>query len=184
LTPEETQRLIDALHAARKALLEQHPDQARPHLEAARPLLRTEEHRAMFHRLEQLAAYLEQYHQAVQQALQMLSAGDSLPITDQVVVGIVERKPTELTVRVSGKNMTYPLDQLPLRLGLALVRHALKDSPTSLAVQAAFQATHLRSTEAQQAEAFLWWEQAAQQGEPCETLPQLFKDDYDALRSQ
>ncbi|GIW96490.1 MAG: hypothetical protein KatS3mg110_4531 [Pirellulaceae bacterium] len=181
LSPEESQRLVEAFHAARKALLEQRPDQARPHLEAAQPLLRTEEHRVMFGRLQQLAAYLEQYHQAVQQALQTLSAGDSLQITDTVVVGIVERQPTELTVRVSGRNMTYPLDQLPLRLGLALVRHALKDSATSLAVQAAFQATHPRANDAQQAEAFLWWEQAAQQGEPCQSLPQVFTDNYDAL---
>ncbi|GIW89803.1 MAG: hypothetical protein KatS3mg109_0235 [Pirellulaceae bacterium] len=181
LSAEERQQLVEAFHAARKALLEQHPDQARPHLEAAQPLLRTEEHRVMFGRLQQLAAYLEQYHQAVQQALQTLSAGDSLQISDTVVVGIVERQPTELTVRVSGRNMTYPLDQLPLRLGLALVRHALKDSATSLAVQAAFQATHPRANDAQQAEAFLWWEQAAQLGEPCQSLPQVFTDNYDAL---
>jgi len=178
LSPAERQTLAESLEKARAALLQMDLEGAAEHLDKARPLARVAEHREWFSRLERLKNYLEQYQQAVQRALQKLSAGDNLEISSDLVIGIVERKPTELTVRIAGRNMTYSLKELPLRLGLALIENGMEAGPQLWAVKAAFQATHPRATEQHKQEAQQWWKQAAEGGEPTEDLERVFTDDY------
>ncbi len=184
LTLEERQQLVAGFEAARTALLEQRAAEALQQLEKTRPLVRSEEHQMLYSRLERLALYLEEYREGIRRALEKLSAGDSVEISETSSVGIVERKPTALTVRVSGQNVTYPLDQLPLRLGLALLKHGMPDDAHAMAVRAAFQATHPRANDAQRQEAFQWWTQAAQQGEMCEGLESIFTENYPAILGQ
>ena len=178
---EERKALAEALLAAREAFVRLDFAEGNKRLAEAEPLARLPEHRAMMDRLALLATYLEGYQQAVSRALKKLNAGDSLSISDTTVIAIVERKPEELTVRVAGRNVTYPLNQLPLRLGLALVDQGMEAGPKALAVKAAFQATHARATPDLKEEARRWWMEASQQGEPTAELGLILDDDYSAI---
>lgn len=178
---EERKALAEALLAAREAFVRLDFGEGNKRLAEAEPLARLPEHRAMVDRLALLATYLDGYQQAVSRALEKLSAGDALSISETTVVAIVERKPGELTVRVAGRNVTYPLNQLPLRLGLALVDVGMEAGPKALAVKAAFQATHARATSDLKEEARRWWMEASQQGEPTAELGLILEDDYSAI---
>jgi uncharacterized FlaG/YvyC family protein len=177
---DELKSLSDALIAARTALQEQDFEAADEKLSEAETFAKSDEHKAMVARLKKAQEYLSEFRAAIDRAMKTLDAGVSFQVSADVIVAVVERKTNAIIVKVAGRNQSYPLNQLPLKLGVALADQGLQESEDAPLIKGVFQALHARATEKHINEVRVWWEKAGEKG--AELLP-LLDDDYEAIAS-
>jgi hypothetical protein len=185
LSDEELKKFAGVLKSVKEALGKQQIGAANSLLEEAKPLAGTKTHRAMIERLEMLSAYVEAFHNAVQQSLKKLSPGDSFPVTPSTLVALVEKKPESIIIHVAGFNKEYALNELSLGLGLALANQSLDQTALStLVLKGAFQSIHPKSSEQHIQEVRDWWRSAADGGEEIGDLILVLDDDYGRLAGE
>jgi len=178
---EQLKSLSEALIAAKTALQTQDFATADKKLSEAEPFAKSEEHKAMLARLKKAEEYLREFRPAIDRAMQGLEAGVSFQVPGtSTTVAIVERRRDEIVVRVGGANKTYPLNNLPSRLGTVLADQGLQGSEDAPLIKGVFQALHNGATEENLAEVRGWWEKAGDKG--TEMLP-LLNDigDYEVI---
>jgi hypothetical protein len=177
---DQRQRLGELLQTARSALSNRELGKARRRIAEARGLAQSDEHLAMVQRLEQLAALLSEFLSAVDRSVASLTSGAEIPVSNTTTVMVVERSDQELVLRISGENRTYPLDQLPPALMIALAAQQLgADQPRFALLKGAFAAVHLRAGPQELARVRELWQEASQTLPEAQQLLPVLDDEYD-----
>lgn len=177
---EEVAALARGLTAARDALARYDFDRATAELKKVETLPKLPEHQAKFDRLNLLSEYAKNFRQALLRSLQGLHAGDQITLGTSGAVGIVEATPQRLSVRVAGQNRTYPINDIPTGLAVAVADSWLdKKDPVSLVLKAAYVASRNDATPEQLDRARQWFQEAQQKGVDLLELAKVTEDRYD-----
>jgi hypothetical protein len=149
------------LASARQAMWSRDLDAARTHLEAAIQAASSPSERTQAERVQRLLASLETFWQTVRQAATGVQGGQELKIGDTWVM-VVEAGGGRLTVRAAGRNLSYPVDDLPRQLAVALAELNLpQGEPATDLCIGSFQAIDARGD---RHEAYVRWERAGAEG--------------------
>jgi hypothetical protein len=165
--PQGDASAAQALMAARYFLAHRDLKAAADQLAAAARLPLSAARAAEAERVRMLYQYVEAFWKSVHESGNSLQSGEQITLLNgpgdkQITVGVVEVTPTELTLRVAGKNETYPYASMKSGLAFGLAERWLKkgDAGTSLAL-GAFLCVNPTSD---RSDARNYWQIAASQG--------------------
>ena len=178
--PEGEIRQLNAMLAkARKAVEERDFERANEILEVSKRLARRQVDRAKHGRLELLAYYAGSYWQAVPEAMNALEAGNELIVKGKRMM-VVENNEEHLMLRIAGQNRTYPKDDVPLSLEVALAERWFDaDAPSTKVFRGAMMAV---TPGFNPEEARVLWREAADAGYlKLEDLEPVLDDNYELL---
>lgn len=179
-TREELVALGKLLTTARAAIGEQNFADADKALARADKLAKLPEHRAMVGRLTTLANYVRQFRKAIEAATKDFEAASTFRVGSSTEVAVVETFPDKIILRIAGMNRTYPFQDLPIGLAVAIADFKLDQSdPVSLVVKGAYIAADRRAESDQLEKAKAWWQEAANAGADIGDLPKVIDDNYD-----
>ena len=175
-TPENAE-MAQALAAARAALQNRQFHSAFATLAQAGQLPGSRQQHAQYVRLQLLAQYAHQFYMALDEALDRLEGGDELEFGDSMIAVVVEASRQQVTVRLRGTIHTYPTDQMPAGLAVAIVDHRLdRADPVTLVYKAAYLATLDGAPEGWQQRARQWFREAAERGVEIGDLEQVLDE--------
>ena len=158
--PELKKRVIADLAAARKALGERNAKAAKERIAAAEQLATSGEPKQLVEGFKALPKYVDGFWEAVREGTKGLEEAGELKVGN-TFVSIVEVGSGQLTIRASGKNHRYPLDELPAGLAVAIAKRWFDDQPDNKVYLGAFYFVDPRTDAA---EAKRLWEEAASAG--------------------
>lgn len=177
--PEEVATLAKTLKAAHAAILNGRYEAAEAELNKVEPLPKRPEDHAKYERLTLLAGYAKNFQAALKKAVAGLHPGDEIQVGSSTVVGFVSAAKDSITLRVTGTNRTYALENLPAGLAVAIAERWLnKDDPATLAMKGAYVASLKDLDEERKAKAREWLEEASKKGIAGE-LHKVLDDTYD-----
>ncbi len=108
-----------------------------------------------------LAGYVRQFRKAIEAATSEMEAASSFQVGSSTTVGVVETFPDKIILRVAGMNRTYPFQDLPIGLAVAIADFKLEQiRPVSLVVKGAYVAVDKRVDSEQLDKAKAWWQEA------------------------
>jgi hypothetical protein len=133
-----------------------------------------------FDRLRTVAELAEQFESSLREAVLGLAAGESFTVAGPAQIGFVEGDSQRVVLRISGRNKTFSLHELPSGIAYGLADLRLDQvHPKSKAVKAAYGLLHAaRSNQAAWAEARQWMASAEAEGAVPAGTSQVFDDDY------
>ncbi|MGB7346578.1 MAG: hypothetical protein WBD20_20320 [Pirellulaceae bacterium] len=109
--------------------------------------------------LYNLADLASFYRGGLQRGLGTLKATQDFEVTDGFRVLVVEVSTSSLTIKYNGRNKTYSIDEIPLRLAEKIASFAMDlNKPDVIAAKAAFQAISPLSNEGHRKESIEWLE--------------------------
>lgn len=185
-TPTSTRQdaiaLGKALTTAKVALGEQNFEEADKQLALAEPLAKLPEHIAKYQRLKEVANYVKQFRQAVEESVAALEAGSSFKVGSSTQVVVVETFKDKIIIRSAGQNRTYPFQDLPPGLAVAIADMKLDPSaPENRVVKGAYLAVDKRAGSQSQEKAKALWEEAQLSGVDTSRLLPFLTDSYEGL---
>jgi hypothetical protein len=167
-TPAHVSTVTGKLTAARRAMWSRDLAAAHQHVDAADRQAQTPTERDETQRLGELLDALEAFWTAVRHGAERLEAADELHLGDRPVL-VVEADAERLIIRDAGQNFTYPMQDLPSEVALALAtRTTPQGHPTTNLWVGAFLAVDKRGD---RQEARTRWQQAGEEGNAL--LPEL-----------
>jgi len=176
---EEAQALIKALETAKAALAEQNFKLADAQLANAESLARLPKHREVVARLREVAGYVKQFRQAVAAAVQGMQAGESFKVGNSTQVAFVEGSADKVVLRIAGMNRTYPLNNMPPELALAIADFKLAASdPSSRVAKGAYLLVHKQADSIERQKAMALWQEAQRLGTNVSHLMPFLNDNY------
>lgn len=178
LSVEDRNRWFDLLTEIREQLRSGELNQAEVLILSAEPAAVSQQQQAQLARIKSILMLLKSYHQAVQDAASGLSAGQTLQIGSRLVA-VVQADSQLIAVRVDGKNQTYPIGKLPLRLSIALAELSLSlDDPNALAIKAAHVSVSADTSPELLEKARKWMQAAIDARVVPSDMMAFFEDDY------
>jgi flagellar biogenesis protein FliO len=179
-TKAELAALGKALAAGKAALTKYDFLAADEQIAAAETLAKLPEHQEMVARLKEVALYVKQFRNAVSEGLKNLQVGAELKVGTSTMVVVVAVSPERLTIRRAGGNVTYPLDELPAGLTMALADSWFKaDDPVNRVVKGAYFAVAEGDVASHREKAKKYWEEATAAGVDAKPLLPFLTDNYD-----
>jgi hypothetical protein len=167
------------MQKTRQAIDESDFDRAEAFIAAASNLPREPRHQAMIDRLKLLLDSVRAYRTAIQASINKLESGAAFKV-GEAMVGVVETGPEKVILRVSGKNRTYTINELPLGLATALAAQTLaEDDPNTLTLKGAFVMASPLATQEDLKKAQEFLEKASGSVDAAKDLLLLFEDKYD-----
>jgi hypothetical protein len=177
---EELAALGKALAAGKAALAKNDFLTADEHIAVAESLAKVPEHQEMAARLKEVAMYVKQFRNAVSEGLKSLQVGAEIKVGTSTMVVVVAVTPERLTIRRAGGNVTYPLDDLPAGLMMALADSWFKaDDPVNRVVKGAYFAVAEGDVESHREKAKKYWDEAIAAGVDAKPLLPFLNDKYD-----
>ncbi|MDP6468731.1 MAG: hypothetical protein QF918_13370 [Pirellulaceae bacterium] len=181
-TRQEVMQLATALSEARKAIMARDLGGAETQLTAAEPFAKRADHKQKLWRLQRLAEHIRAFDEAMKEAIAALNPGDVIKVGSSTEITVERINPASLAVQVVGLKKTYPLDNPPLGLAVALVQTKLSpDDPVTKAVLAAFVVASRDSDDRTLAKARAWYEESAAGNPDYANLGDVIDDDYNLL---
>jgi hypothetical protein len=182
VTPQEAMALGKALAAARVALGEQNFEESDKQLAIAEPLAKLPEHKAKLQRLKEVAEYVKQFRQAIAEAVAGMEAGAMFKVGSSTMVVVVETFPDKIIIRSLGQNKTYPFQDLPAGLALAIVDMKLDTTaPANRVIKGSYLAVDKRGDSLALDKAKAFWEEAQLGGVDTSHLLPFLTDKYEGL---
>ncbi|MHB8970164.1 MAG: hypothetical protein ACYC3X_16265 [Pirellulaceae bacterium] len=170
------------LHQARSAIAVHQFAVADAALQKATAVATTAEHQALVERLRRLGQCADEFWNVVTSGARKLQATEEIKIgsgESDLVVIVVENGRDSITVRNQGRNIAYPLADLPAGLALAIARRNLnEDDPQSHVLFGAGLVTAKDMKPAYIDEARRYWERAAESGADVADLLATLTDSY------
>ncbi|QDS90976.1 hypothetical protein EC9_51950 [Rosistilla ulvae] len=161
-SPAMIQAATAAAKQARDAIAAGDWDQMMPLAEKANDLAQTPEQQQSASARRRLVHYAGEYQAAIDRSLDQPL--DTLEIREGLTVAVVEVTPTELTLRLPGRNKTYPRATLPAVVANALAPLSLpKDDALVTTFRSAWQCLQKEATPADRELAFKDWQRVAGQ---------------------
>ena len=140
-SPEERKQLGSLLSRVKEAITQRELELARTQLSKAQTLPARLEDKAKLKRLVVLHDSVTKYWNGMKSELKRIKSGNEIQVNDTRVI-VVEKTDRQLTIRVAGKNRTYPIDKLPLDLAIGLAERWLRpDEPSTHVFRGAMMAT-------------------------------------------
>lgn len=158
--PAKQKAFAKAVADVREAMSEHHLPRARSHLGQAGRDAQTDDDRALVERLGTMLDYLDEFWVGARKAIANLKSGDEFAVKNTVIV-IVEVGENEVVVRAVGENRSYPLDDLPSRMLMAVAEKWFADSPSSKVLIGAYLAVDPKGDPAR---ARQLWQEASGKG--------------------
>ena len=182
ITKQEAIALGKALTTAKIALGEQNFEEADKQLALAEPLAKLPEHPAKYQRLKEVANYVKQFRGAVAEAVAGLEAGATFKVGTSTMVVVVETFPDKIIIRSLGQNKTYPFQDLPVGLAVAIADMKLDTAaPANRVIKGAYLAVDKRGDSVALEKAKAFWEEAQLGGVDTTHLLPFLSDKYDEL---
>jgi hypothetical protein len=179
-TKAELIALGKALELGKSALGKYDFAAADEQIAAAEALAKLPEHQAMVARLKEVCGYVKQFRQAVSEGLKALTVGTEMKVGTSTMVAVVAVTPDRLTIRRAGGNVTYPLDELPAGLTMALADSWFKaDDPVNRVIKGAYFAVAEGDVETNREKAKKYWDEAMAAGIDVQPLLPFLTDTYD-----
>ena len=179
-TKEELAALGKALAAGKAALAKNDFLVADEQIAVAESFAKLPEHQEMAARLKEVAMYVKQFRNAVSEGLKNLQVGAEIKVGTSTMVVVVAVTPERLTIRRAGGNVTYPLDELPAGLTMALADSWFKaDDPVNRVVKGAYFAVAEGDVESHREKAKKYWDEAIAAGVDAKPLLPFLTDKYD-----
>lgn len=182
ITKQEAIDLGKALTTAKIALGEQNFEEADKQLAAAEPLAKLPEHKAKLARLKEVAEYVKQFRRAIEESVAGLEAGATIKVGSSTMIVVVETFPDKIVVRSLGQNKTYPFQDLPLGLAVAIADMKLDPAaPENRVIKGSYLALDKRGDSVALDKAKSYWEEAQLSGVDTSHLLPFLSDKYDSL---
>jgi curved DNA-binding protein CbpA len=179
VTKAEVQALIKSLDAAKTALGEQNFKAADGHLTRAQSLAKLPKHQEAVARLKTVGEHVKQFRQALADAVQGMQAGETFKVGSSTQVSFIEGFPDKVVLRIAGMNRTYPFNDMPPGLAVALADFRLPSSAASSRVtKGAYLLVHKRADDKEEEKAKALWEEAQASGADLSKLMPFLKDNY------
>jgi hypothetical protein len=181
-TKAEVMELIKQLNEAKAAVSEQNFAEADESLAKAEALAKLPKHQEAVSRLRQVAGYVKQFRDAVAAAVQSLEGGATFMVGTSTQVAMVEGFPDKVILRIAGMNRTFPFNEMPPGLAVAIADQKLDGAdPVSRVVKGAYLLVHKRADDETRAKAKTLWEEAQAGGVDISQLMPFLNDDYAEL---
>jgi hypothetical protein len=179
VTKAEVAQLVKALEAAKAALGEANFQAADTNIDKAGSLAKLPKHQEAVARLQEISRYAQKFHEGVKAAAKGMQAGETFKVGTSTQVTFVEAKADKIILRIAGTNKTYPLNDLPPGLALAIAEFKLPSSdPTSHVIEGAYLLVHKRADSETREKARSLWGQAQSTGINLNHLMPFLNDDY------
>lgn len=179
-TKAELIALGKALKQGRAALARQDFAAADQAIAEAESLARLPEHQAMAARLKEVASYVKQFRNAVDQALKALQPGAEIKVGNSTMVVVVQVSVDRLTIRRAGGNVTYPIGEIPAGLTMALADSWLNENdPVNRVIRGSYFAVAEGAEEVHREKAKKYWDEAQAAGVDIKHLLPFLTDKYD-----
>ena len=142
----------------------------------------TAEHQALVGRLQRLGQCANEFWNVVTTGARKLQATEELRIGSgdlDVIVVVVENGRDSITIRNQGRNIAYPLADLPAGLALAIARRSLNEADPQTQVLFGAGLVTVKDVKPEYIdEARRYWERAAASGADVEGLQATLTDSY------
>ncbi len=179
-TKAELAALGKALAAGRAALTSYDFAAADEQIAAAEALAKVPEHQEMTARLKEVASYVKQYRNAVNEGLKTLQPGAEIKVGTSTMVVVVQITPEKLTIRRAGGNVTYALNDLPAGLAMSLAESWLNaNDPVNRVIKGSYFAVAEGDVESHREKAKKYWDEAIAAGTDVKHLLPFLTDKYD-----
>jgi hypothetical protein len=176
----ELRRLGELLQQARSAIAVHQFRVAGEALQKAAAVAKTAEHEALVGRWQRLNQCAGEFWDIVTAAALKLQPVEEISIgSGELIVVVVETGRDSITIRNQGRNITYPLADLPAGLALAIARRNLnEDDPQNQVLFGAGLVTANDTKPLHIDEARRYWQRAASAGVAVEDLLATLTDSY------
>ncbi|HUG69128.1 MAG TPA: hypothetical protein VMM76_15365 [Pirellulaceae bacterium] len=180
---EELRSLAQSLTTARAAIGELNFPVAEREIAKSLALAKLDEHKAKIRRLQMLSDYVTRFHAAIGTTLGRVEAGEQIDLGDDKFFVIVEVTPDLLVIHFKGRNLRYPMTELPAGLATRLAEMSLdKAAPETLAMKAAFVSVNPKVSDEDLEMIRTWWDEAASVPDVPDLLTAI-NDDYSLKQS-
>jgi outer membrane biosynthesis protein TonB len=179
-TKAELMTLGKALTQGRSALAKQDFVAADQAIAEAEGLAKLPEHQEMAARLKEVASYVKQFRNAVDQALKALQPGAEIKVGNSTMVVVVQVSEDRLTIRRAGGNVTYAIGEIPAGLTMALADSWLNENdPVNRVIRGSYFAVAEGAEEVHREKARKYWDEAQSAGIDIKHLLPFLTDKYD-----
>ena len=179
-TKAELAALGKALTAGKEALTKYDFAAADEQIAAAQTLAKLPEHQDLTSRLKEVAGYVKQFKNAVNEGLKALQPQQEIKVGTSTMVIVVAVSPEKLTIRRAGGNVTYPVDELPAGLMMAIADSWFKqDDPVNRVIKGAYFAVAEGDVDSHREKAKKYWDEAIAVGIDVKPLLPFLTDKYD-----
>jgi len=180
--PKEVATLATALKSARAKLEGSDFDGALAELRKVESLPKLPEHQAKCERLRLLTEYASNFRSALMEAIKNLEAGDEITAGANAAAGVVGVTADQITLRIDGRNRSYPINNLSPGLAVAIADRWLdQNDPVCLVAKAAYLASLKDAGDDRLAKAREWFQEASKSGVDVGDLAKVIDDKYDEL---
>jgi hypothetical protein len=174
----QVQALVKSLEGAKGAIVIQDFKTADTHLARATMQAVLPKHREAVARLKTVRQHVEQFRQALVEAVGEMGAAESFTV-GPTPVSFVEGKKDAVILRVKGKNETYRFNDMPPGLAVAIADRKLQaDVSEGLVVKGAYLLLNKRADGQTRAKAEELWREALASGGKIEGLMPFLQDEY------
>jgi outer membrane biosynthesis protein TonB len=179
-TKAELAVLGKALTAGKAALTKYDFVDADAQIAAAESLAKLPEHQALVARLKEVASYVKQFRNAVNEAVKTLQPQQEIKVGASTMVIVVAVSAEKLTIRRAGGNITYPITELPAGLAMALADSWLNaNDPVNRVIRGSYFAVADGDQDSHREKAKKYWEEAITNGVDVKHLLPFLTDKYD-----
>lgn len=176
----EVATLATALKSARAKLEDSDFDGAMAELRKVESLPKLAEHQAKCERLRLVTEYASNFHSALMEAIKNLEAGDEISAGPNAAAGVVGVTADQITLKIDGRNRSYPINNLSPGLAVAIADTWLdQNDPVCLVAKASYLAS-LKDDD-RLAKAREWFQEASKSGVDIGDLEKVIDDKYDEL---
>jgi hypothetical protein len=182
ISKQEFIKLGRAMQKTRDAISNHEFDLAAEFLAIAAKMPQLPEHTAKLERLRLLRDAVKQYREAIDRSVSKLEVGVTFDV-DKTVVGVVEASRDRVVFRVTGRNMTYSIPELPPGLAVVLAEQSLPEKdPATIMMKGAFIISSRKASKADLTKAHGFLEAAAASDETAKALIPILDDTYDLTK--
>jgi hypothetical protein len=179
-TKAELAVLGKTLTAGKAALTKYDFVDADAQIAAAESLAKLPEHQALVARLKEVASYVKQFRNAVNEAVKTLQPQQEIKVGASTMVIVVAVSAEKLTIRRAGGNITYPITELPAGLAMALADSWLNaNDPVNRVIRGSYFAVADGDEDSHREKAKKYWEEAITNGVDVKHLLPFLTDKYD-----
>lgn len=182
LSDAERQAWAQDMRRVRNHLRDQEFEPAKSLLSQVGSTAKSSLQKEQFQRLALLAELVQEFTQYLRQAIGEMQSGQTITVGNSPMAAFVEADGDQVTFRLSGKNMSFKLSELPVGLAYGVADLKMDTAhPRSLARKAAFAAVHptIKSIGIEAAKQF-WSQAAAEQAVP-PGMEKVFDENYELL---
>jgi len=179
VTLDQIQSLVKSLETAKVAIAEHNFALADAELANAQSLAALPKHKEAVARLKEVGGYVRQFRAAVAGAVAGMKGGETFKVGNSTQVAFVEGFSDKVILRIAGMNRTYPFNDMPPGLAVAIADFKLpQPAAATRVVKGAYLLLHKRADSETQEKGAALWQEAQAAGANVGHLMPFLTDNY------